>query len=40
MSKYGFTISISKTKTMTFRRRDPVRNKMVINNKRIEQTNP
>jgi hypothetical protein len=35
-SKYGLTISANKTKTMSFRGRDPIRSKIVINNKIIE----
>ena len=40
-SKYGPKISISNTKTMAFKARDPVRNKIVINNNNIiiEQIN-
>jgi hypothetical protein len=38
-SQYGLTISTNKTKTMTFRGRDPIRSKIVINNKIIEQVN-
>ena len=33
------TISVQKTKTMVFRGRDPVRTKIVIDNKIIEQVN-
>jgi hypothetical protein len=36
-SKYGLTISTNKTKTMAFRGRDPIRSKIVMNNKIIEQ---
>lgn len=38
-SKYGLKISKSKTKAMAFKRRDPVRSKIVINNNIIEQIN-
>jgi hypothetical protein len=38
-SKYGLKISKSKTKTMAFKTRDPVRSKVVINNNIIEQIN-
>jgi hypothetical protein len=34
-SKYGLKISISNTKTMAFKARDPVTNKIVINNNNI-----
>ena len=36
---YGLTISVQKTKSMAFRGRDPVRIKIVIGNKIIEQVN-
>jgi hypothetical protein len=39
ISQYGLTISTNKTKTMAFRGRDPIRSKIVINNKIIEQVN-
>ena len=35
----GLTISVQKTKSMAFRGRDPVRTKIVIYNKIIEQVN-
>ena len=40
-SKYGLKISTSYTKTMAFKTRDPVRNKIIINNnnKNIEHIN-
>jgi hypothetical protein len=38
-SKYGLTISTTKTKTMAFRGRDPIRSKIVFNNKITEQIN-
>jgi hypothetical protein len=34
--EYGLTVSPSKTKTMEFRGRDPIRSKVVINNKIID----
>ena len=37
-SKYGLKISTSKMKTMAFKERHIVRNKIVINNNNIEQT--
>jgi transcription initiation factor TFIIIB Brf1 subunit/transcription initiation factor TFIIB len=39
ITKYGLTISVQKTKSMAFRRRDAVRTKIVIDNKIIEQVN-
>jgi len=39
ITEYGLTISVQKTKSMTFRGRDPVRTKIVIDNKIIEQVN-
>jgi hypothetical protein len=36
ITEYGLTISVQKTKSMTFRGRDPVRTKVVIDNKIIE----
>jgi hypothetical protein len=36
-TKYGLKISKSKTKTMAFKGRNPVRRKIVINNNIIEQ---
>jgi hypothetical protein len=38
-TEYGLTISVQKTKSMAFRGRDPVRTKIVIDNKIIEQVN-
>ena len=38
-SKYGLKISTSKTKTVAFKGRDTVRNKIVINDNIIEQIN-
>jgi hypothetical protein len=38
-SQYGLSISKNKTKTMTFLGQDPIRSKIVINNKIIEQVN-
>jgi len=37
--KYGLTISVQKTISMAFKGRDPVRTKIVIDNKIIEQEN-
>ena len=37
ITEYGLTISVQKTKSMTFKGRDPVRTKIVIDNKIIEQ---
>ena len=36
MTEYGLTISVQKTKSMAFKGRDPVRTKIVIDNKIIE----
>jgi len=36
---YGLTISVQKTKSMAFKRRDRVRTKIVIDNKIIEEVN-
>ena len=33
ITEYGLTISVQKTKSMTFRGRDPLRTKIVIDNK-------
>jgi hypothetical protein len=38
-SQYGLTISTNKIKTMAFQGQDPIRSKIVINNKIIEQVN-
>jgi hypothetical protein len=37
IAENGLTISVEKTKCMVFKRRDPVRTKIVIDNKTIEQ---
>jgi len=39
ITEYGLTISVQKTKSMAFRGRDPVKTKIVIDNKIIEQVN-
>ena len=39
ITQYGLTISIQKTKSMAFKGWDPVRTKIVIDNKIIEQLN-
>jgi len=39
ITEYGLTISVQKTKSMSFKGRDPVRTKIVIDNKIIEQVN-
>jgi hypothetical protein len=39
ITEYGLTISVQKTKSMAFRGGDPVRTKIVIDNKIIEQVN-
>ena len=39
ITEYGLTISVQKIKSMTFKGRDPVRTKIVIDNKIIEQVN-
>ena len=39
ITEYGLTTSVQKTKLMAFRGRDPVRTKIVIDNKIIEQAN-
>jgi hypothetical protein len=37
ITEHGLTISVQKTKSMAFKGRDPVRNKIVTDNKIIEQ---
>jgi hypothetical protein len=37
ITDYGLKISVQKTKSMAFKGRDPVRNKIVIDNKIIEK---
>jgi hypothetical protein len=37
ITEYGLTISVQKTKSISFKGRDPVRTKTVIDNKIIEQ---
>jgi len=37
ITEYGLTISVQKTKSLAFKMRDPVRTKIVIDNKIIEQ---
>ena len=39
ITEYFLTISVQKTKSMAFKGRDPVRTKIVIDNKIIEQVN-
>jgi hypothetical protein len=39
ITEYRLTITVQKTKSMAFRGRDPVRTKIVIDNKIIEQVN-
>ena len=39
ITEYGLTISVQKTKSMAFKGRDPVRTKIVMDNKIIEQIN-
>ena len=39
ITEYSLTISVQKTKSMAFKGRDPVRNKIVIDNKIIEKVN-
>ena len=39
ITEYGLTTSVQKTKSMAFKGRDPVRTKIVIDNKIIEQVN-
>jgi ribosomal protein RSM22 (predicted rRNA methylase) len=39
ITEYGLTISVEKTKSMTFKGRDAVRTQIVIDNKIIEQVN-
>ena len=39
ITEYGLTISVQKTKSMAFKGRDPVRTKIVIDNKIIERVN-
>jgi hypothetical protein len=37
MTEYDLTISVQKTKSMAFKGRDPVRTKIVIDNKIVEK---
>jgi transcription initiation factor TFIIIB Brf1 subunit/transcription initiation factor TFIIB len=37
ITEYGLAVSVQKTKSMSFKGRDPVRTKLVIDNKIIEQ---
>jgi len=39
ITEYGLTISVQKTKSMAFKGPDPLRNKIVKDNKIIEQVN-
>ena len=39
ITEYGLTIFVQKTKSMAFKGRDPVRTKIVIDNKIIEKVN-
>jgi hypothetical protein len=39
ITEHGLTISVQKTKSMAFKSRDPVRTKIVIDNKIVEQAN-
>jgi len=39
ITEYGLIISVQKTQSMAFKGRDPVRTKIVIDNKIIEQVN-
>ena len=39
ITEYGLTISVQKSKSMAFKGRDPVRTKIAIDNKIIEQVN-
>jgi hypothetical protein len=39
ITEYGLTISAQKTKSMAFKGRDPIRSKIVIDNKILEQVN-
>jgi len=39
ITEYDLIISVQKTKSMAFKGRDPVRTKIVIDNKSIEQVN-
>ena len=39
ITEYGLTISVQKTKSMAFKGQDPVRTKIVIDNKIIEKVN-
>jgi len=39
LTEYGLTVSVQKTKLMAFKGRDPVRTKIVIDNKIIEEVN-
>ena len=40
VTDYGLTTSVQKTKSMAFKGRDPIRTKIVIDNKIIEKVNP
>ena len=40
ITEYDLTISLQNTKLVAFKQRDPVRDKIVIDNKIIEQVNP
>jgi len=39
ITEYGLTMSAQKTKSMAFKGQDPVRSKIVIDNKIIKQVN-
>jgi len=39
VAEYGWTIPVEKTKLMAFKGREPVRSKIVIDNKIIDQVN-
>jgi hypothetical protein len=39
VTEYGLTISVQKTKSMAYKGRDPVRTKIVIDNKIMEKVN-
>jgi hypothetical protein len=39
ITEYGLNVSEQKTKSMAFKGRDPIRSKVIIGNKIIEQVN-
>jgi hypothetical protein len=39
ITEYGLTVSVQKTKSLAFKERDPIRSRIVIDNKIIEEVN-